>query len=72
MQVVEIKEHPSNVGEMAFAFYLAFVRHSSIDDNPNDDSIETDTPKMYLKVQTMVEFDSFAAMHGPGTFVDGA
>lgn len=60
-----------NVGEMEFVFYLAFVKHSSIDENPNDDSIETDIPKMYFKVQTLIEFDSFAATHGPGTYVDG-
>lgn len=56
---------------MEFAFYLAFVKHSSIEENPNDDSIETDIPKMYFKVQTLIEFDSFAVTHGPGTYVDG-
>lgn len=70
-QIVEIKERPDNECEMEFSFYLVFVKHSSIDDNPNDDSIETDTPKVYLKVQTLIEFDTFAATHGPGTYVDG-
>lgn len=56
---------------MEFVFYLAFVKHSSIEENPNDDSIETDIPKMYFKVQTLIEFDSFAVTHGPGTYVDG-
>lgn len=56
---------------MDYTFYLAFVKQSSIEDNPNDDTIETDIPKMYLKVQTLIEFDTFAATHGPGTYVDG-
>lgn len=56
---------------MEFVFYLAFVKHSSIEENLNDESIETDIPKMYFKVQTLIEFDSFAVTHGPGTYVDG-
>uniref|UniRef100_A0A8D8N5P3 Mediator of RNA polymerase II transcription subunit 14 n=2 Tax=Culex pipiens TaxID=7175 RepID=A0A8D8N5P3_CULPI len=27
-------------------------------------------PKMYLKVQSLIEFDTFVATHGPGTYVD--
>lgn len=36
-------------------------------------SVATDTdgmPKMYLKVQSLIEFDTFVATHGPGTYVD--
>ncbi|XP_055533102.1 mediator of RNA polymerase II transcription subunit 14 [Wyeomyia smithii] len=29
-------------------------------------------PKMYLKVQSLIEFDTFVATHGPGTYVDEA
>ncbi|KAJ6633734.1 Mediator of RNA polymerase II transcription subunit 14 [Pseudolycoriella hygida] len=68
--IVEIKERPTNVSEMDFTFYLALVKHSSIDDSPNDDSIETDIPKMYFRVQNLIEFDTFAVTHGPGTYVD--
>ncbi|KAJ8973061.1 hypothetical protein NQ317_018789 [Molorchus minor] len=49
---------------------MAVVKHSSIEDNPNDDSIETDIPKVYLKVQTLIEFDTFVATHGPFTSID--
>lgn len=56
---------------MDYTFYLALVKHSSIDDSPNDDSIETDIPKMYFRVANLIEFDTFAATHGPGTYVDG-
>lgn len=50
---------------------MAVVKHSSIEDNPNDDTIETEIPKVYLKVQTLIEFDSFVATHGPFTCIDG-
>lgn len=71
LQIVEMKERSSNVCEMEFVFYLAQVRHSSIDESPHDDSIETDVPKVYFKVQNLITFDTFAAIHGPGTYVDG-
>lgn len=69
--MVEIKERPTNVCEMDYTFYLAFVKHSSIDDNPNDETIDNDIPKVYFRVQTLIEFDTFAVTHGPGTYVDG-
>jgi hypothetical protein len=47
------------------------VKHSSIEDDPHDDSIETEIPKMYLKVLTLIEFDTFVITHGPFTSVDG-
>lgn len=50
---------------------MAVVKHSSIEDNPNDDTIETEIPKVYLKVQTLIEFDTFVATHGPFTSIDG-
>lgn len=56
---------------MDYTFYLAMVKASSIDDSPNDDTIETDIPKMYFRVLNLIEFDTFAATHGPGTYVDG-
>lgn len=46
------------------------MKHSSIEDDPHDDSIETEIPKMYLKVQSLIEFDTFVITHGPFTSVD--
>lgn len=57
--------------EIDFSFYLAVVKHSSIEDNPDDDSIETEIPRVYLKVQTLIEFDTFVSTHGPFTSVSG-
>lgn len=70
-QIVELKEKPNNPCEIDCNFYMAVVKHSSIEDNPNDDTIETEIPKVYLKVQTLIEFDSFVATHGPFTSIDG-
>ncbi|KAK5650997.1 hypothetical protein RI129_002026 [Pyrocoelia pectoralis] len=56
--------------EVDFAFYLAVVKHSSIEDNPDDDNIEAEIPKVYLKVQSLIELDTFVVTHGPYTTVD--
>lgn len=56
--------------EIECSFYMAVVKHSSIDGDPNDDNIEAEIPKMYLKVQSLIEFDTFVTTHGPFTSVD--
>lgn len=68
--IVEFKEKESTQCEIDCSFYLAVVKHSSIEDDPHDDSIETEIPKMYLKVLTLIEFDTFVITHGPFTSVD--
>ncbi|CAH0553803.1 unnamed protein product [Brassicogethes aeneus] len=69
--IIEFKEKPNHPCEIDCSFYMCVVRQSSIEDNPNDESIETEIPKVYLKVQTLIEFDTFVATHGPFTNVDG-
>ncbi|XP_060525569.1 mediator of RNA polymerase II transcription subunit 14 [Cylas formicarius] len=69
--IVEIKEKESTHCETDCSFYMCVVKHSSIEDNPNDESIETEIPKVFLKVQTLIEFDTFVATHGPFTCIDG-
>nr|XP_024219259.1 mediator of RNA polymerase II transcription subunit 14 [Halyomorpha halys] len=68
--IVEMKEKENSPTEMDYTFYLAVVKQSSIEDDPHDDTIETEIPKMYLKVLTLIEFDSFVTTHGPFTPVD--
>ncbi|PSN29847.1 Mediator of RNA polymerase II transcription subunit 14 [Blattella germanica] len=68
--IVEFKEKESTPCEIDCSFYLAVVKHSSIEDDPHDDTIETEIPKMYLKVMTLIEFDTFVITHGPFTSVD--
>ncbi|XP_072757173.1 mediator of RNA polymerase II transcription subunit 14 isoform X3 [Anoplolepis gracilipes] len=68
--IVAFKEKENSPCEIECSFYLAAVKHSSIEDDPHDDSIETEIPKMYLKVQSLIEFDTFVITHGPFTSVD--
>lgn len=72
-QMVEIKEKPNTYCEMEYKFHLIFVKHIAIDEDPKAISpkIDSDVPKKYLTVQSMVEFDTYTATHGPGTYVDG-
>lgn len=46
------------------------MKHSTVEDDLHDDNIETEIPKMYLKVQSLIEFDTFVITHGPFTSVD--
>ncbi|XP_043274195.1 mediator of RNA polymerase II transcription subunit 14 isoform X2 [Venturia canescens] len=68
--IVAFKEKESSPCEIECSFYLAVVKHSSIEDDPHDETIETEIPKMYLKVQSLIEFDTFVITHGPFTSVD--
>ncbi|CAB3376625.1 Hypothetical predicted protein [Cloeon dipterum] len=52
------------------AFHLLMVKPASIEDSPDDDAVETEFPKTYLRVQHMVELDMYVATHGPCTAVD--
>lgn len=70
--IVELKEKSTYPNEIEFSFYLAIVKMSSIevDPTPGEETIENEITKMYLKVSTLIEFDTFVATHGPGTYVD--
>lgn len=84
-QIVELREQPEHPTEMEYVFYLVNVRQSSMGtvlnaaaaasstaDTPASSSSEAaDTPKLYLEVSNVIEFDTFVITHGPGTFVDG-
>lgn len=69
-------EKSSNPCEMEYKFYLVFVKHTAIEDESTTPATaaarqETDIPKIYLRVESLIEFDTFTATHGPGTIVDG-
>lgn len=75
---MEIKEQENHSCEMEYKFYLVFVNHTAIDDITHISTTmttttkhEIDAPKIYLKVESIIEFDTFTATHGPGTYVDG-
>lgn len=57
---------------MEYVFNLAHVTQEATDlptegDAPNCDA----SAKLYMKVSSIVEFDTFVNTHGPGTYVDG-
>ncbi len=68
--IVEFHEKQSNHCEIEYQYYFLWVRPASIEDNPNDESVVTDIPKVYLKALSMIEFDPFLITHGSGTPVD--
>lgn len=47
------------------------VKQASIEDNPNDDTVQTSLPKSYMRAYDLVKLDSFVCTHGPSTKVDG-
>lgn len=78
--VVGFKSKECNPNEMEYTFYLFYIKQVSIDENTSDDQLldggstsvmqnaaNTEIPKMFLRVMTMVEFDTFVATHGSGT-----
>lgn len=72
VQIVEMKEKKDHPTEMDYVFYLANVKPSSVDSITNEEStVDVEFPKMYLKVMSLIEFDTFVITHGPGTYVDG-
>jgi mediator of RNA polymerase II transcription subunit 14 len=48
--VVELKEKPDSPCEVDCSFHLVMVKPSSIEDSPEDETIETEFPKTYLRV----------------------
>lgn len=75
--MVEIKERPEQPTEMEYTFHLAQGTYEANDSTPTTaDATVTDPPntetaaKLYLKVSSVVEFDTFVNTHGPGTYVD--
>lgn len=70
-QIVEFKEREGSPCEVEQSLYFMVVRQASIEDNPDDDTIQTAIPKSYLRAYDLVKLDSFVCTHGPSTKVDG-
>lgn len=79
--IIGLKSKPTNPNEMDYSFYLVYIKHVSIDENSADESLldatpaatphgpGPDIPKMFLRVMTMIEFDTFVTTHGAGTSI---
>ncbi|CAD7082039.1 unnamed protein product [Hermetia illucens] len=67
--IVQLKEKPNCPSEMEYTFYLGFIQQTVTDGDTTED-VPAEVPKMYLRLAKMIEFDTFVATHGPGTYVD--
>ena len=48
--IVEFHEKINNKCEIDYSYYFLWVKPASIEDDPKDDSVQADIPKVYLKV----------------------
>lgn len=77
--IVALQEKPEQPTEMEYTFYLALGTHEATDSTTMtteaaaaaDSQNAEQAAKLYLKVWSVVEFDTFVNTHGPGTYVDG-
>ena len=68
--VVEFVEKTDRECEIQYSFYYLLTKPCSIEDDPVDDSIVKEIPRVYMKAMGMVEFDPFLVTHGSTTKVD--
>jgi mediator of RNA polymerase II transcription subunit 14 len=80
-----LKEKISCPNEIEYTFFLVYVKSVSYEEKPEEDTTVLDTvptitaamtsiekgAKMFLAPISLIEFDTFVATHGPGTYVDG-
>merc|ERR1711949_84275 len=57
--VVEFAEKAGSECEIQYSYYFLLTKPCSIEDDPMDDTIVKDIPKVYMKALGMVEFDPF-------------
>ena len=68
--VVEFAEKAGSECEIQYNYYFLLTKPCSIEDDPLDDTIVKDIPKVYMKALGMIEFDPFLVTHGSTTKVD--
>lgn len=68
---MEFCEKEGGPCEIEQSLYFMVVKQASIEDNPNDDTVQTSLPKSYMRAYDLVKLDSFVCTHGPSTKVDG-
>ena len=68
--VVEFAEKQGSECEIQYNYYFLLTKPCSIEDDPLDDTIVKDIPKVYMKALGMIEFDPFLVTHGSTTKVD--
>ncbi|XP_069951708.1 mediator of RNA polymerase II transcription subunit 14-like isoform X2 [Cherax quadricarinatus] len=68
--IVEFSEKEGSPCEVEQNLYFMVVKQASIEDNPDDDTVQTSLPKSYMRAYDLVKLDSFVCTHGPSTKVD--
>lgn len=73
--IVELNEKAEQPTEIEYTFYLAMGTYEANDTTATDATPEAtqnteQAAKLYLKVSSIVQFDTFVNTHGPGTYVD--
>lgn len=69
-------ENPENNCDILYKFFLCMTEKvTDIEDaqqskDPQDTNSSV-VPKVFLKVESLIELDSFVCTHGPGTYIDG-
>lgn len=68
--VVDYKYKPGRECEIQYRYYYLLTKPCSIEDEPEDETIVKEIPRVYMKALNMIEFDSFLITHGTTTKVD--
>ncbi|XP_064090575.1 mediator of RNA polymerase II transcription subunit 14-like [Macrobrachium nipponense] len=68
--ILEFNEKEGSPCEVEQSLYFMVVKQASIEDNPDDDTVETSLPKSYMRAYDLEKLDSFVCTHGPSTKVD--
>ena len=68
--VVDYSEKPGKECEIQYNYYYLLTRPCSIEDDPEDETIVKEIPRVYMKALGMIEFNSFLVTHGTTTKVD--
>ncbi|KAF2357663.1 Mediator complex subunit Med14 [Trinorchestia longiramus] len=70
--VVSVAERNGSKCEVDLKLYLLLVREASIEDDPNDPSVQTSLPRSYMRAYGLMPLDTFLCSHGPHTKLDVA
>ena len=65
--VVDYSEKPGRECEIQYNYYYLLTRPCSIEDDPEDETIVKEIPRVYMKALGMIEFNSFLVTHGTTT-----
>ena len=68
--VVDYSEKPGKECEIQYNYYYLLTRPCSIEDDPEDETVVKEIPRVYMKALGMIEFNSFLVTHGTTTKVD--